>query len=63
MVSNVSETTIDPGGHFVWNLGGGKEVHAMVDGMIAKSRTSSWFKADAEILRRHVAPLRGAFGS
>lgn len=35
----------------------------MVDGMIAKSRTSSWFKADAEILRWHVAPLRGAFGS
>ncbi|MXW86423.1 MAG: hypothetical protein F4103_02590 [Boseongicola sp. SB0673_bin_14] len=59
----MSETTIDPGERFVCNLRGDKEVHAMVDGMIANSRSSIWFKADAEILRRHVAPLRGAFGS
>ena len=60
VANQLSEMTVDPGERFVWNLSGDKEVHAKVDEMIANSRTSIWFKADAEILRRHVAALREA---
>lgn len=56
----LSEMTVDPGERFVWNLGGDAEVHAKVHEMIANSETSIWFKADAEILRRHAEALREA---
>lgn len=60
VATRLSEMTVDSGERFVWNLSGDKEVHAKVDEMIANSRTSIWFKADAKILRRHVAALREA---
>ena len=60
VATRLSEMTVAPGARFVWNLSGDKEVHAKVDEMIAYSSTSIWFKADAEILRRHVGALREA---
>ncbi len=60
VANRLSEMTVDPGERFVWNISGEREVHAKVEEMIANSGTSVWFKADAEILRRHVAPLREA---
>ncbi len=60
VANRLSEMTVDPGERFVWNISGDSEVHAKVVEMIANSGTSVWFKADAEILRRHVAALREA---
>ena len=60
VASRLSEMTVEPGERFVWNLSGDAEVHAKVDEMIANSETSIWFKADAEILRRHASALHEA---